>query len=696
MLGHLRATAGRSPSAAFLVSGNVAAIVAASGIAYYVASLIGLQLRMPPAVSSVLWPPNAILTTLLLFVPVNRWWAVLAGAAVAHFTVQLPVWPLALVTGLFLTNCSEALIAAILVRAFSDDPTRFNTLRRVTVFVIGGGLLAPFLSSFLDAAVVSAFNTEDYWDVWKKRFLSNVLAQLAVVPAMSSILNRSLKSVDPPGARAIERASISIGLLLVGLAVAFDVGHVGLSNSPLAPFLPLMLWAAVRFGSAGVALTVLGTVLFAVAGALTSDIVLPAVPAQERIPIVQVFLISATIPLMCVGALVEERRRAVHALRSSDLFKSSILTSIPSMVVVLDRQGRVLTANEAWRAAGDRGLGGEPCGESERTYLEDWAGAAQRGHSHARAGHDGIVRVLEGTATSFALEYCVDPQRQTSWWLMSVVPLQSEDGGAVDTHTDISARKRAELDAERSRDELAHASRVWVMGALTAALSHQLKQPLTGIIGNALAGERMLAQTPADTGEVRLILGDIIADAQRASEVTTSIRNMLRKDNSEEEIVNLNEIVRDTTKLATRQAAAHGVVMQLQLSAAAPLVVGKRVQLSQVILNLTMNAIEASIDVVDGRPRVVSIETRLNGGSDVQVSVGDSGCGIRPGSETEIFAPLFTTKASGMGMGLPIARSVVEAHGGKMWLGNAEAGRTVFHFRLPLAQQDSLPLASRV
>ena len=666
---------------------NSAVTIAVAGAAYYIGSWIGLQLRLPPTTPSVVWPPNAILTALLLFVAPRHWWSVFLGAAAAHFAVQLPVWSPAFVTGIFLTNCSEALLAAGGIRYFSEQPSRFDTLRRVAVFVVFGSVVAPLVSSFLDAGVVTAIHGEPYWTVWKIRFLSNVLAQLAIVPAVAGIITGSRDVLQWPPRRWLEAAAITACLILVAFAVVYDVGRIGLQNAPLAPFLPFLLWAAVRFGSAGVGLSVVATVLAAVVAALCGDGLFPMISADERIRTLQVFLISATVPLMCVGALVEERRNAAAALRSKEMLKASILSSIPSLVAVIDREGRILTVNASWRAAFDKCVVSQASGDRGAPYLDVWAAAANRGSANARAGHDGIRSVLDGTASGFALEYRCDLPGADRWWMMSVVPLLHADGGAVITHTDITARKRAELEMQRSRDELAHTARVWVMGELTASLSHQLKQPLTGIVGNALAGRRFLDATPPNLGEIRNILTDIADDAQRASDVTGAIRNMIVRDASADEILDVNDVVRDTTMLVTSEAASRNVSFQLELAPSLPPIRGRRVQLSQVVLNLAMNAMEAfpAHDGADGR--AVIVRTECSESSAVHVSVVDTGCGLPRGAEEQVFEPLFTTKTSGMGMGLPIARAIIEAHGGTLAAYNGIACGSTFRFTLPAAHE---------
>jgi signal transduction histidine kinase len=576
-----------------------------------------------------------------------------------------------------------------LIRYGSDEPTRFDTLRRVSVFVIAGGLVAPFVSSFFDAAVVTLMNGEDYWAVWKMRFPANVLSQLAVVPALAAIIRGASETRAWRAKRLLEAMAIGAGLLVVSFFVTFDIGTMGLSYAPLPPFLPLILWAAVRFGSTGVAVSVLGTVLLVVGGALYGEGILNMVPPEARIRTMQVFLISATLPLLCLGALVEERRNALTALNASDVLKSSILLSMPGLVAVIDRSGRILTANESWQRAPDKGVNADFSADAGASYLAPWAAAAARGLPYAIDGYTGISSVLDGTASGFLLEYRsdVEPER---WWMMSVVPLRAEHGGAVVTHTDVTDRKRAELEAQQSRDELTHAWRVWVMGELTATLAHQVNQPLTAIIGNAHAASEFLGAEKPRIAEARESLVDIVLDAERAADVTHSIRDMLRRDTAKEQLLDLNEVVQDTIKLVTNQAAQERIALNLRLGGGLPLVRGTLVQMRQVVLNLTMNAIEALADSDVTSARTITIRTQSVDGVSVRVTVEDTGTGIPSHAEGRAFEPLFTTKSSGMGMGLPIARRIVEAHGGLLRLCNSSLGRTVFEFTLPAADTGSI------
>ena len=180
-LGIAREVTGSSGSC-FLRTAAVALLVCAG---YYIGANIGFILRFPPATPSVMWPPNAILTAILLLAPPRRWWLYLLAAFPAHLAAELGMaWPLSLVLALFITNCSEALLAAAGMRWWSDAPVRFDTLRRAVVFIVVVGLLAPLVSSFADAAAVATLRGEPYWLVWRIRLFSNVLTAITLVPAL--------------------------------------------------------------------------------------------------------------------------------------------------------------------------------------------------------------------------------------------------------------------------------------------------------------------------------------------------------------------------------------------------------------------------------------------------------------------------------------------------------------------------------
>jgi signal transduction histidine kinase len=366
--------------------------------------------------------------------------------------------------------------------------------------------------------------------------------------------------------------------------------------------------------------------------------------------------------------------------------KSAILASLSSSVAVLDFQGRVVAVNENWtRFACEHGTWDAQAGLGV-SYLEACRAAARAGVAHAAEVLEGIEAVLDRRRPSFLLEYARDASVGDTWFALSVVPLDRPEGGAVVFHTDVSERKRIELDAQRSRQELAHFTRVSTMGELTASLAHELNQPLTGILANAQAARRFLGASPPDLVEVKEILEDIIEDDKRAAEVIQRLRDLLRKGESQQVPLDLNAVISDVARLVSSDAVIRNVTLTLVLDPDLPIVIADRVQLQQVILNLLINGMEAMGDNADSeRPLVVRTECTDTRG--VHVSVRDAGPGLRDGTQELVFEPFYTTKPAGMGMGLAIARSIIEAHEGAIWAVNNPTRGSAFHFTLPGASE---------
>jgi len=833
-------------------------------LAYYVGAHVGFILRFPPATPSVLWPPNAILTAALLLAPPRRWWIYLLAALPAHLVVELRAeWPTPLVLALFATNCGEALVAAVFVRRFSDAPARLDTLRRVVPFIVGAVLLAPFVSSFPDAAAVAAFKGETFWHVWGARFLSNVLTELTLVPAiLAAATTRPIWGRDASRRQHLEAALLAAAILTVAIAAfAGNAGSVGgLTGSPgtpLAFLLPLLLWAAVRFGTRGASLSLLATTLVAIWAGTHGRGPFTALPLAETVHAVQIVLSLVAIPIVCLAALIEERgavsaavrerlrfeeflsrlsggfvhlpshemdeaietwlgrvgtfagleastlfrlagggeqlvaayswvapglqpgprvlrrdevpwlfahlvnahtvvfsdpaelaaraandvdslrryriksalmipllggvrslngialftmdagrpwppdlvqslhlvaevfgnvlarKEAEDALRSSEIIKSAILGSLSSNVAVLDREGWIIAVNESWtRFEVENGGTGKTVAGVGANYLDISRQAARGGVPHACESLNGIEAVLDGSRGGFSFEYPFAPPYPERWFAMSVVPLNRAEGGAVVSHTEITERKRAELEAQRSRQELAHFTRIATMGELTASIAHELSQPLTGILTNAQAGRRFLDAARPDMTELRSILSDIVEDDKRAAAVLHRLRSLLRKGEVQRIPLDLNELIRDVVRLLSSDALIRNLTITLDLDPNPVIVKGDRIELGQVALNLVVNAMDAMTEVSDGE-RVIVVRTENTGVDAIHVAVQDAGTGIRADAREMVFEPFYTTKPAGMGMGLSIARSIVEAHGGIIWVGHNAVRGTTFHFSLP-------------
>lgn len=252
---------------------------------------------------------------------------------------------------------------------------------------------------------------------------------------------------------------------------------------------------------------------------------------------------------------------------------------------------------------------------------------------------------------------------------------------------DITERKEAEEDARRLRDELAHIMRVATMGELAASLAHEINQPLTAILSNAQAVQRFLLGDAPDLEEVRDALKDIIKDDQRAGDVIRRLRAILKKGALEQTSLDIDRIIQETLTLLNSEILEQGISISSNLASDLPIVVGDRVQLQQVIVNLLVNAFEATRHNKPGTKTII-ISTAVDEPGKIKVSITDPGSGIAPENIGLIFKPFFTTKPEGIGMGLSISHSIIEAHGGRLWaINNPDRGAT-FYFTLPIPRED--------
>ena len=247
---------------------------------------------------------------------------------------------------------------------------------------------------------------------------------------------------------------------------------------------------------------------------------------------------------------------------------------------------------------------------------------------------------------------------------------------------DITHRKQADLEAQAHRNEVAHLLRVASLGELSAALAHELNQPLAAILSNAQAGQRFLAKEICDLGEIRDILRDIVAEDQRASEVIRRLRLLLKKGEFQPQPVDANDLIQDVLNLLDFDLTARAIFVVKELTAAMPPVRGDRVQLQQVLINLMLNAGDAMAQTPANARSLIVRSSRLENNF-IRISVADTGTGIRPGSEEKIFEPYHTTKSQGLGLGLSLSRSIVVAHGGRLAAENRVGGGAMFHITLP-------------
>ncbi len=786
-----------------LPSGAVLRAAGGVAIAYYLAAQIGNALAFPSTPVPMLWAPNAILLAALVLARRRDWWVYLALVLVAHLFMQLSVSSVSLaqMSIQYMVNCCTALIGAYGLYALAPDTARFDHVRSVVVLIGFGALLAPAATSILMASLFLAFAGSDtLWTVAYSRALINAFAILTLVPLIVHAidwLRRRGRTVPP--LRAAEAVLLIVTLATAGVFV-FAAPPLGPADSMAILYapLPMLLWAAVRFGVVGACSSVLLLGGLAMWGGVNGTGPFSAETPQQNVLSVLLYLVVACIPLMLLGAALAERRaldlaggasrarfralfahniiptaiwqsdgrivdaneaflrmighertelesgrlrtdslglvtnrnatfadlpvaqeqelalrdggrtpalvktfrfadrsgevgaflfdlspgrRADEARRQADLLHAATLASVHDQIVVLDATGTIIDVNESWRRfveiAAIRPFESARIGSQ---YLQACADAAANGDAMAADLLSAVRDVLDGASAGRRREFSIETADGLLWFEICIEPLRRREGGAVIIRTDITERKRAAMQAGEQRQQMALLGRAAILGELSGAFAHELNQPLTSILGNAEAALQLLSRNSPSITEIPDMLRDIIQDGERAADVLQRLRSMLARGEIQRQPVDLNQVVRNVLELARSDLITRGVSVVLQLDPAAAPVLADRVQMQQVVLNLIVNACEA-MSGVPPADRKLTIATRLTAdGGSIECSILDRGHGIAAGDTERIFQSFVTTKKHGLGLGLTICRSIIEAHGGRLWAEQGPQGGAVFRF----------------
>jgi two-component system, LuxR family, sensor kinase FixL len=506
-------------------------------------------------------------------------------------------------------------------------------------------------------------------------------------------------------ARRVPHAIWQYGFAVLSVAVALGITNSLERYTTLrTPIFYIAIIISAWFGGMGpgllaVALSTLAVDYYFAPGGQTS------VLSIDNWPFILLFLLSALVACW----ITVQRRRAEEALKEA---RDELETRVEERTSDLRLASETLQAEVAERKRGEEVL-------RERANLLDlthdtvfvrdindiitfWNRAAEKLYGWTRDEAVGqVCRHLMQTIFPAPLEEIMAELNSTGRWEGELIHTRRDGTQVVvasrwalqlderakpvavlETNNDITERKRAEEALHKAQVELAHVTRVATLGEMTASISHEVNQPLAAVVTNANACLRWLARQSPDLDEARAAVERIIRDGGRASEVIERIRALVKKSPPRQDWLSINDIILEVIALARSEMHMNRVSLQTQLTDSLPLVLADRVQLQQVVLNLIVNGIEAMNRNSEGK-RELGISTEEEGSSGVLIAVRDSGVGLNPENLEHLFDPFYTTKPDGMGMGLAISRSIIEAHGGRLWATpNAPRG-AVFQFTLP-------------
>ena len=383
---------------------------------------------------------------------------------------------------------------------------------------------------------------------------------------------------------------------------------------------------------------------------------------------------------------IADRKRAEEAFRRVEREARSIVDSALDAVVVMDADGLITD----WNKQAEE-IFGWTRSEALGRRMSETIIPAQHRLSHER-GLQRFFKTGEGPVLNNRIEITALRRDGGEFPVeLTITPLKSGDSWTFSSFVrDISERRRAEeklreseINLRNAQAELAHVNRVMTMGELTASIAHEVNQPLAAIVASGDSCSAWLSNDPPNLDKARAAASRIIQAATQASEIVQRLRALFKKTTSMTASVDMNAVIEDTISLIHHETERNKISLRTELDPGVPSVSGDRVQLQQVILNLAMNGIEA-VSGLDTEPKRLMIRSTLSNTRELLVSVEDTGLGIEAEHADRLFAPFFTTKQQGIGMGLPICRSIIEAHGGRLWVDRNEPRGAAFNFTLPI------------
>jgi two-component system, LuxR family, sensor kinase FixL len=661
--------------------------ILASAACYYLSTRIAWALCFPDSKVSLFFPPHAVLVSILLLVPTRQWWAYMLAAACSHyFATQQAHWP-----PLYALHCEafdavQNLLTAAGIRIFIKSQFHLIDLREATLFVLIAVIIVPVGTAFWGAAftVSNHFGTR-YWVEWRNLSISNGVTAIVLVPVIligvHHVFTSGFKAA--PG-RILEACFLAVSILGLGW-LAFDRLPAGPDTSPALLYapVPLLVWAALRFGLGGISASTLVITILAIWGTMQGrGPFLTQTPSENALAL-QLFLLMAGTPLMLLAVAIDDERRSKEALLDSEARMS--LAAESAQLALWDWD---VTNDRVWMTdEGRKFLGFEP---GELIHFSKLASLDGRVHPDDRVARaTAIQRALE-TRGSYEAEYrLISPDGSVRWISSRGHPkpvAKTALPRLLGVSMDITRQKQAAADAQLQREELAHLSRVATLSVLSGSLAHELSQPLSSILINAQAGQLCMSRDTPDLVEVRAIFADIVSAECRAGEIIERLRSMLRRGEVALQPVSVNDSLEELLRLTRSDLIARGVSVSNLTTGDLPPALTDRVQLQQVLLNLIVNACDA-MESIPPEDRILTLTTFI-AQDEIRIGVLDRGVGLPDDVET-LFQPFHSTKHGGLGMGLSICRTLMASHRGRLWAEPRADRGAAFYLALPVAKQDA-------
>jgi PAS domain S-box-containing protein len=630
-------------------------------------------------VPSPFWFPNSILLCALLRSPPRHWWIILLITVPIRLTDNViplhPVWYRLATTGI---SIAQALAGALAFRLIAPHPNRFALWR--DWLALGAVVLIAGAATLATAGLRHALG-QDFWSSFQLGFSGDALALLIVTPALLTWL-----FWKKPFAASMSRASaIEAVLLLIALLLTSYLGFI--STSSLGDFaetkfflpIPFLYWTALRFGMAGASVAVLIVTGFAVhslpllrtIGLLQQTIDFNSYLGNTPAVALSRFLFFRAVPVYMVAGLVERRQRAELSVRESEARFRSMANTAPVLIWMSGTDKLCNFFNQVWLDFTGRPL--------EAELGNGWAEGVHP------ADLEQCLHIYECSFDKrkpFRMEYRLRNRDGDYRWILDIGVPRFDSGnnfcGYIGSAIDVTEQRQA----QENNAHIGHLQRLAQMGELTASITHELRQPLSAILLHSGALRVLLPAAGAREPQIEEILTDIELNCRRASDMLASIRSQVRKREDQFEPMDVNTAIHDCSALISSELRQRHIRIVDELAGDLPLVNGVPSEILQVLLNLMSNAMDAMTDT-PGVRRSITLKTERQGNS-VQISVLDRGHGIRSEDMALLFDSFFTTRASGMGLGLSIVRSIVQSHRGRVWAENLASGGAAFHFTLPV------------